>query len=311
MDLDQRPVADRHHGGVREQVVGHPRIGEVAPVAEREDPDPEIGARDFEPRVGHLAQDGGHRDAGIVRGRQELLEAVGAVPFGVVVEIAVQVGEMRGIDLALDRLQPVGPLQRLEHEAVARRRIVPVEARQRRRRAAAHIAVDDAVALGAGIGGLADALVIGRAGRLGGLFQTAPVKGVEPAVIGAAQPAVLAAPEGEVARAMGAAPGERPVPAPVVAEDDQILAEDADILDRAVVGKFLDQREGLPVAAHDRAHRRAGAGKRQAFVLFHAQHGAMLTRARLRSNGKGQSPTSRSRTRSRSSSSMTPSRTLR
>ena len=199
-------------------------------------------------RVGHLAQDRGDGNVGIVRRGEELLEAVGAVSLGVVVEIAVQVGKMRRVDLALDRLQPVGPLQRLEHETVAGRRVEPVEARQRRRLAAAHVAVDDAVALDAGIGGLADALVIGRAGRLGGLLQTATVMAVEPAVIGAAQPPVLATPEGEVAGAVGAAPGERAVAPLVVAEDDQVLAEHPDFPDRALVGKFLDQREGLPVA---------------------------------------------------------------
>ena len=278
MDLHQRPVADRHHGGVGEEKIGHPHIGKVAPVAQRENPDAEIRAGDFEPRVRHLAQDRRDRCVRIVRRGEELLEAVCAVPLGIVVEIAVEIGQMRGVDLALDRLKPVRPLQRLEREAVARRRVEPVEAGQLRGLASAHIAVDDAVALDASIGGLADALAIGRAGRLGGLLQAAPVEGVEPAVIGAAQPAILAAPESEVAGAVGAAPDERAVAPAIVAEHDQILAEHADLLDRTLFGQFLDQREGLPVAAHHRAHRRAGAGMRQAVALFRAHHRPMLTR---------------------------------
>ncbi len=116
---------------------------------------------------------------------------------------------MRRVDLALGRLQPVGALRALEDEGVRARRVVPVEARQRRRLAVSEIAPDDAVALGAGIARLAYRRAELAVGRLGRLVEAASRDVPQPAVIGTPQPAALEPAIGEIAGAMGATALER------------------------------------------------------------------------------------------------------
>ncbi len=93
-----------------------------------------------------------------------------------------------------------------------------------------------------------------------------------PAVVRAANPVGLDEPEPERGAAMRAALGdaaERPVAG---AQDDQILAQDADALLARFAAEFGGRAHRLPVTAQQRAARRAGADAREPFVLFVREH---------------------------------------
>jgi hypothetical protein len=90
---------------------------------------------------------------------------------------------------------------------------------------------------------------------------------------GAAQAAFLVAPVIEVGAAMRAVRLDDADLAVGRAEGQQLLAQDPDLLGRAVaLGKLLRQQRRHPEAAQEIAHRRAGSALRQKFVVRLAQH---------------------------------------
>src|SRR5262249_3896541 len=107
---------------------------------------------------------------------------------------------------------------------------------------------------------------------LAGVREAWPGAVEQPAVEGAAYPAVLQPPEGEISTAVRTGAVEQAIAAVVVAEQDEAFAEKAHRLERAVVRQFIDQRGRLPVAPHQLAGGRARARSRQEIVLLGAQH---------------------------------------
>ena len=107
--------------------------------------------------------------------------------------------------------------------------------------------------------------------RLGGLLEAAPVGAVEPAVVEAAQAAVLQPPEGQVDAAVRAEAADQP-PAAVAAEQDQVLAEQPHRLDRTLRRHLGHERRRLPVGAHQPAQRRVRPGPRDALVVRLLEH---------------------------------------
>ncbi len=96
---------------------------------------------------------------------------------------------------------------------------------------------------------------------------------VFPAMIRATQPAFLVAPEPQRHAAMGAELVHHADASGGVAERDQPLAEELQSHRRAVrLGDFGRQQRRNPIAPHQRAHRRAGAGQREEIVLFVCGH---------------------------------------
>jgi hypothetical protein len=97
-----------------------------------------------------------------------------------------------------------------------------------------------------------------------------------PAVIEAAQPAFLIAPEDQRGTPVRAIFVEHPDAAAAVAEHHQILAQQAH-LDRRAVGlaHLLRQAGGDPMAAHDLPHRRIAFDAAQEIVLLGGQHAAV------------------------------------
>ena len=93
-----------------------------------------------------------------------------------------------------------------------------------------------------------------------GVSRHLPVHVEQPAVEGAAQAAVFQPAVSEVRPAMRAAAADQAVAALLVLEHHQVFAEQPQRFDRPVAGKFVDQRRRLPIAPHQRARRRAGAG---------------------------------------------------
>jgi hypothetical protein len=104
----------------------------------------------------------------------------------------------------------------------------------------------------------------GSAGVSGGIEQ--------PAVEQAAQAAVFDAAIGEVGAAMRAVAIDHAERAGLVTEQDGILPQQADGLDRPVALQLLGQRGRLPVPAQQRAGRGARARPGHQVVLLGAHH---------------------------------------
>jgi hypothetical protein len=101
----------------------------------------------------------------------------------------------------------------------------------------------------------------------------------QPAVVRAAQAAVLHAAQRQVGAAVRAAAVDQADPVLVVSEQHQVLAEQAYGLRRGAGRQGIDQGNGLPVAAQQLTGRRAGAGLREVLVAVGS--------ARLRAHGHG------------------------
>ena len=76
----------------------------------------------------------------------------------------------------------------------------------------------------------------------------------------------------EVDAAMRAQPLEEPKRPRPVAVEDEVFAEQAHSLRRLVV-ELSGGGDGVPVTAHQLAHRRAGADLREFSVVLDAEHG--------------------------------------
>ena len=176
---------------------------------------------------------------------------------------------MRGIDAAFERLQIVAALPELRHEALSLGHQGPLEIGKSGWRAGRpHVGPDHAAALGARVGRQGD-LVRKRGLRpLVGHVDAAAVHAVLPAVIDAAQAALLVAGEIERRAPVGAElAAHRGAPARV-AIGDQVLTEDPHALGPAAGRELGGLHDGDPVLAHQLAHERSGPDARQLGVLF-------------------------------------------
>src|ERR1700688_934540 len=179
---------------------------------------------------------------------------------------------MRRVDADFQRLQPVAVDMALEGEGVAVGRDKTVDLGKGWRLAFAEIRPEDAALLDHGIGALFDALAELRVLWLGRRLQ-ALARGVEqPAVKGAAQPAVLQPSEGEVGAAMRAMPLDQAVAARFVAKQHQVFAKQFDGTHRPRTRKLLDARRRLPVHPHQLPARLPWPGAGDQVVLFLAHH---------------------------------------
>ena len=113
-----------------------------------------------------------------------------------------------------------------------------------------------------------DGLLEGLLDALAGLVH-------HPAVVHAAQAVLLGYAVGEVDAAVGAEALDEAERAGPVLVEDEVLAEEAHRLGGALV-EFRRRGEGVPVAAHQFAHRRAGADLREAFVVLCGEHRFIL-----------------------------------
>ena len=204
-----------------------------------------------------------------------VLVALRALEQRVAVEFArMQERDVAGVDAAFHRLQPVGLLKPLRHEAVRGRHHGEFPFRQRRLLLGrAHIGPQHAAALDQRIGLQFDLLAVAALARLRWHLDALPGVIVFPAVIRAAQAAMLVAAEPERHAAVGAElVGQREL-AVGVAPGEQPLGEKLHAHRRAAgLGQFLGQQGRLPGGAEHLAHRRARAGLRQQVVLFFAEH---------------------------------------
>src|SRR5581483_3912736 len=177
--------------------------------------------------------------------------------------------EMVLIDAVLDHLQEVAVDDARVERAHAVLSDEDIVARQQRRGIGAEIREDDAGKLLHLVCGLADAAFVAAVGRLPRLFEDFAFDVVKPAVIAAAEPAVLDVAERERGAAMRAAERQETRAAAIVAEQHEVFAQQPP-LERPVL-QFARQGDRLPVASQHLAARRSAADARESLVLFEAQ----------------------------------------
>ena len=227
---------------------------------------------DFRARI--VAQQLGHRNVGIGGLVAELLAiAVGGV---FVFEESVQERGVGRVDADLHRLQPIAFPQTLEGEDMGVGGAETVEVGKLRRLTRPHVGEDDAVLFDHGVRGCLDLFVHFRAFRLARLFDALAVAVEMPAVEGAAQPVILKPPETEIGAAMRAGTIDQAKLSFIIAEQNEVFAQQLDRNHGTVAGQFIGKRGGLPVAAHDLAGFGAGAGAGEGLVEFLADHLAFL-----------------------------------
>ena len=187
---------------------------------------------------------------------------------------------MSSVQSALGRLRPVALLQSLRDIAMRRGQQRELDLRQLRRhaRSRAEVRPDELAELARRIGLDADLAVIRRAGRHVRHLDATALHVVLPAVIDAAQPAFLIAAEEKIRATMRARRLDQPDAASRITEGEEIFAEHAHPQGRAIgLRQLARQRHRQPVAPEVLAHRRAGAGARQNFVVGRGQHRAKFT----------------------------------
>src|SRR5206468_2207685 len=135
---------------------------------------------------------------------------------------------MRRVNTDLQRLQPVATPMPLECKGVAVGRDEGIDLGKGRRLAFAEIGPEDAGLLDDGVGALLDALAELRTNRLRRSFDALAGRVEQPAMKGAAQPAVLEPAEGEVRATMRAVAIDQAIAALLVAEQHEVFAEQFD-----------------------------------------------------------------------------------
>src|SRR5262249_6488259 len=185
--------------------------------------------------------------------------------------VAMQERDVRRVDATFHRLQVVAFLRALRYEPVRRRHERPFEAWPRRLELArAQIGPDHVAELDARIG---LELNLPAESRLGRDLDALPAHVKFPAMIGAAQAALLVAPEPQRHAAVGAEFVHQPDPARTVAEGDQPLGQEFHAHRRAIrLGEFRCKECRDPIAPQQPAHRRARRGLRQEVVKFARGH---------------------------------------
>jgi len=198
----------------------------------------------------------------------DVLVRLGVLVHRIVVElVAMHPRRVRRVDAALHRLQPSRRLEALADVAMARRQQAPLELGRRRlllRRP--QVRPQDVAALDAWI--RLELHLAGEA-RHRGQLDALPGDVVLPAVVRAADAALLVAPEEKRCAAMRAEFADQPRASLRVAKSEQALAENLHAHRRAIgLGDFRQQHHRHPVAPHQVAHRRSGARAHQQLCGF-------------------------------------------
>ena len=191
----------------------------------------------------------------------------------------VQEAEMRGVDLALERLQVIAVALDEGHLHLVFRNVEDLECRQRRGlRARPHVDPHDTGTLHHLVGLGLHLLLEAR--RRQARHVDAVARNVElPAVIDAADALLLVAPEEERRAAMRTTVVHHAGAAGAVAKRDELLAEQHQADRRAIAHKFGRHQRGDPVAAHQIAHHGACADARQLDAIRCLAHAILLGRA--------------------------------
>ena len=190
----------------------------------------------------------------------DVLVGLGPLVHRVVVDFeAVHVGDVAGVDPAFHRLEVVAFLQPLRDEYMARWQRAPLDAGRRRLLVLRpHVGPDDAAALDARVG--RDAHVLAGLRRRRHLHALAAAVELQP-VVRTADAVLFIAAEIERHAAMRAELADQAGLAGGVAKGQQLFSKDLHAHLRPVrLGDFAREEDRHPIAAHQVAHRRTGAG---------------------------------------------------
>ena len=200
---------------------------------------------------------------------------IGPALLAVRPQLAVHEVDVGGVDVALEGLHPVALFQHHEGRVdLLGGQGADLERRRRRRYLArTHVGPDHAVDVAARIGARADLVLEGALLGLVGHVHAAAGHVVLPAVVGTAEPALLVAAEEERGAAMRTVGRQQTDVAPGVAEDHEVLAQQADLLGRAVGhGQRRRGQARHPVLAQQIAHRGPAPHPAQQLVVFSGEH---------------------------------------
>ena len=177
---------------------------------------------------------------------------------------------VRGVNAAFERLQVVASLDDLGDVTAGFRHLGPGEFRQRRHLLGRpEVCPDDTAKFAGRISRQPHLVLELMLLRLVQLIDAGAGHVELPAVIDAAQAALLVAPEEERCASVGAELVEQPHAPAGVAERDQALAEQADADGGAVgLGQLTGEERGHPVPAHRGAHGGAGADAGEEVVVL-------------------------------------------
>jgi len=177
-----------------------------------------------------------------------------------------------GVDAALKGLHPVTLLPDLRHMPVRRRHPRPFEVGRRRHQLLrSHVGPDDVARFDGRIGSHAD--LLGEALRLVHLVDARTLCVELPAVVDAAQAALLVAGQPERGAAMRAKFVDESHAAAAVAEGDKVLAQQPHPDRRSVrLRQLAGHGRRHPVAAQRFAHRRPRADAGDQFIVLRGKH---------------------------------------
>ena len=193
----------------------------------------------------------------------------------VVVEVAVEPLQMDGVHGVLHALKPVAGQG---GDADGAQDVVPhqeVPAGQQGHGFRAQVGEDEAAKLLDGVGDDANAILERAVRCLGGRFQALPGVVEEPAVVRAPEAALLRDAVEEIDAAVRAGLLDEAQVAPAVPVQDQVFAEEPHGL-RGLPVELRASGDGVPVPAHERAHRGAGPHAGQPLVVLKAEHWHLL-----------------------------------
>ena len=192
----------------------------------------------------------------------------------------LQVGDVGGVDVALQRLQVVALLKILDDSPLVRLDQAPLHVRQLGRQVftRAEVGPDHAAPLPRGVrlelDFAAEVRVVGLAGQVDAVAMHVEL----PPVIDTAQAALLVSAVEERGATMGTECFDEADLTVGVPKRDQVLAHDLDA-DRWTVGfgNFVGQQHGQPVATEQFAHGCAAVGPGDKSVVQGAEHAYQFT----------------------------------
>src|SRR5215813_3442606 len=130
-----------------------------------------------------------------------------------------------------------------------------IESRQQRGRLRAKIGKNDPAQLLSLVGRVTNTLSEGTVGRLTRRFQNSPIDVVKPAMVAAAQPAILEMTEFQRSAAMRAAKRQQSQPVLLIAKKHEILAQNSSA--QRLSFQFIDKRDRKPITAQHFSGRRS------------------------------------------------------
>src|SRR5581483_8417206 len=216
------------------------------------------------------------------------------------------------LDGALDGLDVVAGVVDLANAALIRGYRGPPEVRERRLLLLrAHVDPDHVALLHDREGSVLDVEAHPALGRLAGSLQDVPVHVDLPAVVEAADPALLVSAEEEGGLTVGTTLFHDADMTVAVAKCNEVLAEEPDA-DWVTVRlrQLLRETTRHPCPADELAHWGPGPGSHDQFCIFHRQHGSALSSIRLMTCPMIRSPKRRAQAGSPSTASVPSDRPL-